>query len=78
MSEARNNSVSAINPRCLMVLGSNFSKPTRHCINAEWLKSSTNTEKCRIIHIEGCDIYSSGGTSILVQSLQDFPSENSS
>ena len=66
MSEARNNSVAAINPRVLKVVGSNFSKPIRHCINAEWLQFSTNTEKGLSVHIEGCDLYSSGGTSILI------------
>lgn len=66
LSEARNTSIHALNPRVLKVIECNFSKPGRHCILSEWLPTSTRTEKCRNLQVEGCDMYSSGATSILV------------
>lgn len=69
MSEPRNNSIHSLNPRLLRVIGCNFSKPSRHCVLSEWLPLSSNTEKCRNIVIDGCDLYTSNGTSILIQSV---------
>jgi hypothetical protein len=66
MSEAKSNSINSLNPRALRVVGCNFSKPLKHCILVEWLQQSSNTEKCRNISIEGCDLYASGGTSVLI------------
>jgi hypothetical protein len=47
LSESRNISVNAINPRALKVIGSNFSKPAKHGLQCEWLPKSSKTEKCR-------------------------------
>lgn len=66
MSEAKCTSVYSINPRYLKIVGCNFSKPQKHCCLIEWLQQSSNKEKCRNIVIEGCDLYASGGTSVII------------
>ena len=67
MSEAKNISLSAINPCAFKVVGCNFSKPGRHGILCEWLQESSQTETCRRIAIEGCEFNQTGSASISIQ-----------
>jgi hypothetical protein len=76
LSEPRNNNIVAINPRVLKIIGCNFSKPSRHCVLVEWLPTSFQTEKCRNLYVEGCELYNSGSSSILIAPKKDLPADN--
>lgn len=67
LSEARNNSLHALNPCALRVEGCNFSKAGKHGICCEWLARSSQTSKCRRLTIEACDFTLSGSASIIIQ-----------
>jgi len=76
LSEARNCSIHAVNPKVIKVLNCTVSKPCVTAFKIEWLRNSSNTDKSRTIKLIGNEIYGSGNDSIIISSKNDFSAHN--
>lgn len=60
LSEARNNSIHATNPKSIKVINCTISKPAQSGVRIDWLSESNSTDKCRKIQILNNEIYGTG------------------
>ena len=79
LSEPRNNAVHAVNPKALRISNCSISKPNLSGVLVEWLEHSSQNEKCRVVQINGNEIYGvclEAGAAIQVSSKPEFSAHN--